>query len=657
MGIFYVIFHRMPALCCAVLSSASLALSIGAFKTCQFLKIAHSAHSPEDGFLVSDGEQIEESEDYVYDRHNVGIFCPSTTYSAQNDLLWNLSRYFLISAFVLLGCSVILSWGVATFVKPTHKNWKALSVISIMTAGLQIPAFLFYAIKPCQTGERQCKAGQGFFMLLWSVMLLTFLTIITQCFNYPAWREIEESWKVQERDHPLYDENEDTFDTVDLDGVESPQRYEKRRLRGDDRDVEYGNIGIITSYPTQELNVHRRKKKLKKKNEDGNFYQLQDDADIVSQCLSGMSAELPLGLDPDDFDMEEDEELEEEDSKLIFAETDVEASDELKPPSVTHNENWGENIRKRALSEGTPERKKAPLLQSPKRWPFTNKGNENIGYIFLTEDDDDQVSQLVFGDDAEPGVYNVDTIRIPSSTIRNTAVSEGADAVVTDSIVGENDEKYSENVQQRDEGGQDAIVNLSVSANDVDKDDNESEFHDCDTYSYHSSSNSEPMVHSDTIIINTESAAIERYAHVHVVSDDDEDCNAVRDKKDIVPTDRFLSRVHALSKFTNIKYPQLTEDAHSEQSNEWHDVLDGLNSYPMARRDSDDLDDGHDPLLLIKRSNANNSKDSMNLAPIERTPQNNTPGIDDVVNHVVVSDDEDDLESPGRTLYPDEVEV
>ncbi len=703
MGIFYIIFNRMPAIGCAMLASGSLALSFGVFRTCQFVKVSYSAHNPEDGFLISDGDEIQESDEYIYDRYNIGLFCPSSAYTRDNDMMWNLARYFLIAAFALMGMSLILAWGVATIMKPTHRNWKALSVVSIMTAGLQIPVFLFFTIKPCQSGERECKAGQGFFMLLWSVMLLTILTITTLCFNYPEWREIEESWKVQEREHPLYDDYEDSSNTFDFDGINSPVAEEKQKMRGDNKVGEYADVAAITAYPypTQELNVNRRRKKLKKKrDEDGNFYQLQDKDERVSQCLSGMSSELPLGLDHEDFDMEEQDEDESGEEYPLpgLVKREIEVSDALKPPSVTpvetderdevemhsitHNEQWGENIRNRtrALSDGAIETNVSPSRRSPKRWPFGKKANENVGYIFLTEDDEDVVSHLVFDEDGESDVYNIDTIRIHSSSIM--AERQIPDAHSSQSTANGNDRRinyeitrHDNKVQRFDEERLDADVNTSKYA-----DSSESDFQDCDSISQPSS-----PVHSERIIVATTSPTVD-LGDAHIVSDEDSDSNGDgmrRTGHENVPNDRFLIRL--MSKFTNtesnrVEYPKLMEDANSVLSNEWHDVLDGLNSYPTATvsRDSEDLDDSRDHLVLMKslstsdlrshsRSHShplgykvNIAEDTIGLAPIARngvSQDYTTSSIYDKVRHVIVSDDEDDFETPRRTLYPDEVEV
>jgi hypothetical protein len=719
MSVLSALLQRMPALCCAFLSSSSLALSIGAFTTCQFLKISYSAHSPEDGFLISDGSQIEEREEYLYDRHNLGIFCHSSLYSRRNDLMWNLSRYFLIAATVLLGFSFLLSWGIATIIRPTRRNWKALSVMSIATAGLQIPVFLFYAVRPCQTGETQCKAGQGFFMLVWSVMFLVSLTIVTQCCNYPASRESYVSWKIQERNYAIY-RNEETFDEMDgveMDGIESPLKREKHAVLND---PEFGDIQDLTKYPSQELNLNRRKRKSlkQKQDEDGNFYLLRD-ADVTSQCLSGMSAELPLGLDEKDFDLEDeydlDEEraLEEEDSKLIFTPKSgieeseaseepsatynehwgdairygnqiegshsVNSDEELKAPSITHNEHWGEAIRNKKLMESADaaleeeETKLAPT-SPPKKWSF-KKEPANVGYIFLTEDEEEHVSHLVAGDD-EGGVYNIDTIRMPRprNETNNLVDIEAVESIASDPSVNENEDRDLEH--------REIVQDINKEFRDV-VDQYKNRYDDSE-----SSRSSEPMVHPNTVIVSTtdcDTIPVPDITEVRAVSEDDAysdsslDRSILRDKENIISppvhqTNGFLSKLmsnFSTMKSNNIEYPLLKEDGKSETSDEWHDVLDRLSNFPIESEQSTDFENDNDLSLMRDKSrsgsNSNFRHDASHVLanlPLKSqiTPYTNTPRSNEKDDHNIVSDDDDDelndiLDGPGRTLYPDEVEV
>jgi hypothetical protein len=143
MRCFDVISQRYPPLGCALLSAAALSLSIRSATTCQFLKISYAAHAPnEDGFIVPDevmGPDDINTNDM--DKYRIGILCPSQYFSREGDIMWNLSRYFIIASFALLGISLVYSWGLSTCFRPTHCNWKVLSVVSILAAGAQIPAF------------------------------------------------------------------------------------------------------------------------------------------------------------------------------------------------------------------------------------------------------------------------------------------------------------------------------------------------------------------------------------------------------------------------------------------------------------------------------------------------------------------------------------
>ena len=200
----YILQHRLPALSAAFLQSIAFALTIYAGNTCQFLKVKYDdPHSPLDGDNVIADEKGDQSPSHSTtfgDNHDIGIFCNSERFPDEDDAMWNISRAFLVSSYVLLGLGTLLAWGLSTFVRPTPQKWKTLSVLSILTACIETPVFLFSTVEPCQSYEGQtCTVGKGFFMHLWSVVALIFLTVFTQVHDCPQWWDVTMGWKIDKK--------------------------------------------------------------------------------------------------------------------------------------------------------------------------------------------------------------------------------------------------------------------------------------------------------------------------------------------------------------------------------------------------------------------------------------------------------------------------
>jgi len=194
--------HRLPAICCALLCSGALGLTIGGAFTCQFLKINYDdPHSPWNyENLVS--ESNEKARSYS-DTHEIGIFCTSAVNSS-GDTIFMLAKGFEIVSLVIISILTIGACGLSTIIKPTAANWKALSVVAVVAAGAEIPVFLLYTSKSCQISEQECVAGKGFFMQLWSVILLMAVMVISQCFNYPEYHEVIDAWRAKVGRNPNF---------------------------------------------------------------------------------------------------------------------------------------------------------------------------------------------------------------------------------------------------------------------------------------------------------------------------------------------------------------------------------------------------------------------------------------------------------------------
>ena len=198
--------HRLPALCCAILCTGALALSIGTASTCQFFKVqydyggsatesrsGYSEHNHEtlDYFPIMEHSQIvvpssewhymesiqnnnnnnenidksllrSSKRKYPYNNNpphdDIGLFCSiSSSYNynyasiLSNDILYQIARGFQIISLFILILVFVSSW-YCTILKPSYQNWKTLSILSVSCAAVEIPVFLFYACSVCQGG-------------------------------------------------------------------------------------------------------------------------------------------------------------------------------------------------------------------------------------------------------------------------------------------------------------------------------------------------------------------------------------------------------------------------------------------------------------------------------------------------------------------------
>ena len=291
------IHHRLPAICCAILCTGALTLTIGSASTCQFLKLTSlesqeltsmssststyqqqyhnhpqphphphpqpildvqeldffdprlqhylSANNLNDATTNTSSNRNSnrntnnygELSSYNTNHDDLGLFCSTTTaHESGNEngnpssIISKISQGFTISSLCLLLLITILSWSIVIFVKPTPTNWKIISVLSIFTAGIEIPTNLFFMVPLCQSGvstssstsssssiaasSNECTAGIGFFMLLWSILLLIAVTLVTQIFNYPEYIHVLDEWRVKlsdEYDNDEYDNDNDEY--------------------------------------------------------------------------------------------------------------------------------------------------------------------------------------------------------------------------------------------------------------------------------------------------------------------------------------------------------------------------------------------------------------------------------------------------------------
>ena len=578
---------------------------------------------------------------------------------------------------------------------------------------------------------------------------MTTITIVTQCFNYPAWREESERWKIQERAYPMYDPNqEDTFD------IEEEQNYNLEGITGHMMRNANGNAignsplreqGRVSArnenkvtFPTQELNTHRllrkKGKKTKSKDKDGAFNFMHgngnghghgqgDDKqiDMASQCLSGMSAEIPsvnhihnrnglasllkeeaININTRSYDDDDDNNTDDEESEMvIFADEekmDMELEHFMQDNDIHYNEEWGEVARRKDDELGLSVSNSSPF-RSPPRRRMKKKGKENVSYVGLddgyddddvNDDDGDHESQdLEYGNDHASRQHNY--------TLRNDI----------DSFHHDPDESDIESMNSSHVGKQLHVVDLATGTRELIVENYKKSTHtrsQTKTKTEPKESLLPPMVSDDEeedpdlsfeaaeedfdvdggsrgILDDLENGHGEKRTNSNhyqpstkstdgaLTETEDEE---TEDEDVSSPSDKHLANL--LAKFTAIdsKYKSRDVDIDSEKSSEWHDVLDAYDEDEprehLIQNRSEDFDDEKDHVEMMRTLRQTRSV-GMDLSPITRhknspvNQQTSSTGTRTAfVSRVVVSDNEDEVSSLGqrgsaRYLYPDEVEV
>jgi hypothetical protein len=184
--------HRVAAIVTACFSTVALALSTLSGISCSFVEIAAKP-----GMLLLSVDDFQ----MTVQSANIGILCENGFYQRDGDQMWELSRIFFIVSVVLGSISTSLSWAVSTFLAPTLANWKLLSLISSLTAVLQVPTFLVLEAEPCSNflGRQECILAMGSYFMMASTVFWVAVVFLTQCMDPPMWAIELSAWRVQKR--------------------------------------------------------------------------------------------------------------------------------------------------------------------------------------------------------------------------------------------------------------------------------------------------------------------------------------------------------------------------------------------------------------------------------------------------------------------------
>lgn len=111
--------------------------------------------------------------------------------------MWKTGRVFAILSLSCGSLTTLLSWLISTVLPPTDVNWKVTSILSAVTAVLQVPVFLLFESNPCSDygSNHECTVSTGCYLLICSTVCWVSVTVLTQCVDPPLWAVELDAWR------------------------------------------------------------------------------------------------------------------------------------------------------------------------------------------------------------------------------------------------------------------------------------------------------------------------------------------------------------------------------------------------------------------------------------------------------------------------------
>lgn len=111
--------------------------------------------------------------------------------------MWITGRVFAILSLSCGSLTTLLSWLISTVLPPTDVNWKVTSILSAVTAVLQVPVFLLFESDPCSDygSNHECTVSAGCYLLICSTVCWVSVTVLTQCVDPPLWAVELDAWR------------------------------------------------------------------------------------------------------------------------------------------------------------------------------------------------------------------------------------------------------------------------------------------------------------------------------------------------------------------------------------------------------------------------------------------------------------------------------
>lgn len=221
MGNIHVFNHRFPALAASLFSSMSLIFLWIAGTSCYFLNV----NANPGRFIENTNASYQEGVTSA----SFGVFCDSDYFSREGDSMWKTSEAFLYVSLVVGSMTTALAWILTYGIPPTDRTWKTLSIMSALTAVLNIPIFLLLESEPCTIDltRQQCSLSFASYILMAGAVCSIVVTILTQSVDPPRWGIELDAWKVCRRNNEVSTErmslSRDIVMSDEYDDLEDPE--------------------------------------------------------------------------------------------------------------------------------------------------------------------------------------------------------------------------------------------------------------------------------------------------------------------------------------------------------------------------------------------------------------------------------------------------
>lgn len=202
MGSIQALSHRVTAATMAVIASAGMALCATAGFSCSFVQVIVTL--PDFVLITPWGDEVPSAGGSA----SLGVDCrdlgggngggeDENLFYDTSDRMWYLSRIFLYCSLACGGLAVLWAWTLTLCLSPTPWRWRSLSVLTAVTAVLQVPIFLILESDTCNydINRQSCRLSVGSYLNMASVGLWIMVTLATQCVRPPRWAEELDAWR------------------------------------------------------------------------------------------------------------------------------------------------------------------------------------------------------------------------------------------------------------------------------------------------------------------------------------------------------------------------------------------------------------------------------------------------------------------------------
>ncbi|KAG7367936.1 hypothetical protein IV203_030679 [Nitzschia inconspicua] len=222
MGTAHSLAHRLTALSMACFASAGIIFSIFAGLSCSFVQVAAQ---PGSNLMSANGDLFDAQVAFF------GVMCRDSPFYDESDRMWGLSQIFFYSTVGIGGLTTLVAWALTLCIPPTGCRWRTMSILSAITAVMQVPVFLIFESDNCtfDVNRQTCKLAMGAYMNMMAIIIWVVMTIWAQCLKPPEWnKEGLHAWKVES--------NTNSPSTISKRGPDEPRSFYSTESGGSDEE-------------------------------------------------------------------------------------------------------------------------------------------------------------------------------------------------------------------------------------------------------------------------------------------------------------------------------------------------------------------------------------------------------------------------------------